>query len=180
MSFKAGIMLAGVDGLHVGFASLHSAFNLTGANEVSTAHIPIPFTSFGFLSAKYGPVDVPAPVGATFSWIGLWSYDTPSAFLCMFPYGSTDHGPFVSDSSNFNLLRAPYHQLAIGDQVLNWVNPSITYTVYNVVADTIELADSTGAPINLVVPQSGTLQSIFTGTVPASGLVSVRAELTGT
>lgn len=82
--------------------SLHTAFSLTGANEVtggSYAKQTITYAAAASRSkATSGNIDVPVPAGTTVAFIGIWN-STATTFRGMFPNGGTERS-FQVDLTN--------------------------------------------------------------------------------
>lgn len=82
--------------------SLHTAFSLTGANEVtggSYAKQTITYAAAASRSkATSGNIDVPVPAGTTVAWIGVWN-SVLTVFRGMFPNGGTERS-FQVDLTN--------------------------------------------------------------------------------
>ncbi len=186
--------LTGV-GANNGNVSLHSAFDYAGANEVSTARVPIVWGTIGVNSQTTMPLPsllVPAPPGTAISWIGIWTSSSPSLFVAMYPLRSVDQGPYMVDSTDYSMLRAPRHQCRVNDNIVLWgsnedtSNPSpvfvyegLTYTVLNVIADSIQLNDpnNVGNPITFTSGVYGRIETIYYDTVPPSGFYPVDVSL---
>lgn len=164
-----------LDALTITAISLHSAYSITGANELtggSPAYIrqvvtfDAAISGLRFLSTPPYIFDVPA---GTVAWIGMWADD--ASFVGMAPNGGDALRPFVADDTT-GTLRSAAHGFAQNDTLVVWSGSAsalpgglVEGAVYYVVAvETVgDLQLSTtlaGSPVTLISTGNGYLQRI--------------------
>lgn len=135
--------------------SLHTAFSLAGANEVtggSYARQAITWAAAASRSkASIGNIDVPVPAGTTVSWIGVWD-SAGTTFKGMVANGGSEK-QFQLDLTN-NRVYCEAHGLAnddrvvvTGDTVPTGLTAGTPYWVVGVTAgdpDYLQIASSQG------------------------------------
>lgn len=98
--------------------SLHTAFSLTGANEVSggsyAKQTPTWSAASSRSKATSGNIDFSVPAGTTVAWIGVWD-NAGTGFKGMFPNGGTEYS-FQVDLTN-NRIYAEGHGMVNDDRV---------------------------------------------------------------
>lgn len=112
-------MLNAFGGTH---ASLHTAYSLTGANEVTGGSPAYARKAQSFASASGGSkaqngtapaFDVPA---GTIRWVGMWDALTSGNFLGMIPNGGSEK-EYIADATA-DTITSPSHGYADGDKVV--------------------------------------------------------------
>lgn len=111
-----------LDAIGVTHASLHTAYSLTGANEVTGGSPAYARKAQTFAAAASGskaqngtaPVfDVPA---TTVRWVGMWDALTAGNFLGMTPNGGSEK-EYIADATA-DTITSPAHGYADGDKVV--------------------------------------------------------------
>lgn len=172
MMSDAGAHLA-LDALSNPWFSVHSAYSLSGANEVSAARV-----QSGIAAAAGRQRTLPAQKTVTVNadqigrWVGYWSAQTSGTFLGMTPLGG-DPKRFAVDLAADRIILAS-HGLVNGDQVtlFGGTSPAGTtegalYYVVNATAGDFQVSASLGgAAINLT--DAGSSECLVSKVVPAS------------
>lgn len=179
------------------YASAHSAYSATGANELtggSPAYARIAVTwaaSAGGTKALNGTLPTfNVPAGSSVGWLGFWDSLTGGNFQGMFPNGGASPFAFAAPSST-SVLTAPGSAYAANQQVVVFPTGGATLptgltagTVYYVKSPSSDMfslaATSGGSAITLSADGSGIVQAITVeafasqGTFPvSSGSVSL-------
>jgi hypothetical protein len=199
-AFAKNLMLDALDETAtngVKFWSLHTAYSLTGTNEV-TGGAP----AYARKAAVYGAAaagskastagqtfDVPA---GTVAWVGRWDASTAGNFLGMGPAGAgTRRIIEVSDAADItaNLIESPAHGLTAGMQVVFWVGPGAVLpaplaegTIYFVIATGLTTDNfsvsltSGGAAVDITAAGSGMVQSMVSEVFAAQGQYNMTGD----
>lgn len=158
------------------YASLHSAYSATGANELNGGSPAYARKSLTWEAADNGGMALSGsyvfdvPPAATVAWVGFWDSDTSGTFQGMAPAGSGQPLAFVASASS-DTLTVPGHSFSNGDTVVVLPAPGATLptgltvgTIYYVVGasgSTLQLATTQGgSAINLTADGAGIIQSI--------------------
>lgn len=192
-----GLMLDAIDeSLAAGakFASLHSAYSNSGANELSggsPAYARKPLTwaaaSGGSkaLAATLPTFDVPA--GAAPAWLGFWDAATLGTFLGMGPLGGGALKPIAAEAGDLagNTLGSAAHGFAAGNAVVFWgaalPGGLVQGTIYYVIAaglatNVFEVsATSGGAAVDITSVGAGFAQLIVPETFGGQGTYSISS-----
>lgn len=175
------------------YGSLHTAYSVTGANEVTGGSPAYARKALTWAAAASGakalaatlPVwDVPA--GTDVPWIGFWDAVTSGNFLGMLPNGGASLKRFLVPTGDLgaDILESPAHGFSNGDTVIIWAASGIPTglavgTVYYVVSaapDTCKLAaTSGGSAIDVTAIGSGYLQKIVVEHLAGQGTLTVSS-----
>lgn len=151
------------------YASLHTAYSATGANEVTGGS----YARQGSLTAAWGtatnatpsvkalstpPSAFPVPAATTVAYIGFWSAVTSGTFAGMGPNGGATQFGFTSTSATPSVYTAP----------------GSTYTA----GQTVVLFDGAGATISSDFTL-GTIYFIAASPAPSGAVFSLAATLGG-
>lgn len=172
---KAVMLDALLGGGAVQYASLHTAYSTSGANEVtggSPAYARKAITyganSGGASDSSVAPT-FDAPTGITFGFVGFWSAVTAGTFYGMFPLHSSANNPklFTGESLD-DVVTCIAHGFSdtdtvvvFGDNLPTGLTAGTVYYVRDATTDTFKLAaTSGGAAIDLTADGSGEVQRI--------------------
>lgn len=180
---------AGVGATH---GSLHTAYSVTGTNEV-TGGSP----AYARKAATWGPAAVRSkattasmvfdvPAGTTIRWIGLFDAITTGNFLGMVPNGGGIPEAFACTDTSGDILAAPGHGFSNTNTVVVWAVPGVALptglsegTIYYVISattDTLQLsATSGGASVAITATGSGFIQRIVEEVFGAQGTHTVTS-----
>ena len=172
------------------FASLHSAYDAAGGNELSGgtpayARKPIAFgaASGGANDSTTNPTfDVPA--GAVAAFMGLWDAVTGGNFLGMFPLGggSANNPKILAGESDDDVITSVEDHgfsdgsavVVFGENLPGGLAAGTIYFVRDATARTFKLAaTSGGVAITLSADGVGIVQAITTETFGAQGTFEV-------
>jgi hypothetical protein len=171
-------------------SSLHTAYSVSGANEV-TGGAPAYARKAATWAAASGRskatsagmvFDVPA--GTTIRWIGFWDAVTAGDFKGMVPNGGGVPEAFTCPDIANDVLEAPSHGFSNGQTVVVWTvpgaalpTPLVEGTVYYVISATVDdlqlSLTSGGAAVNISVVGSGFLQRLVEEVFGAQGTHTV-------
>lgn len=175
------------------YASLHTAYSASGANEVtggSPAYARQPLTwSAASAGVKSAVATLPiwdVPISTDVPWIGLWDAVTTGNFLGMGPNGGLAVKRFLVPTGDLasDLIESPAHGFSNGDTVVMWTpsgGPSglSVGTIYYVVSagtDTLKLSLTMGgSAIDITAIGSGFLQRIIVEHFAAQGTMTVSS-----
>jgi hypothetical protein len=176
----------------IGYASLHSAFSLTGANELTGGGYGRQAVTWSLAAggskasaSLAGAFSVPA--SSTVAFTGLWSALTAGIFTTMSPNDGGTLYAFTAASAAPGVLTAPGSSYASGQSVIVLPGAGATLpaglsegTIYYVVyvsADTFSLsATSGGSAITTTAAGAGIVQSVTLETFGAAGTFDVTEE----
>jgi hypothetical protein len=177
----------------IAYASLHSAYSATGANELtggSPAYARVALSwsaaagSSKSLSATPSAFNVPG--SSAVAWIGMWSAATGGTFTGMGANGAATQYVFTAATSG-NLFTAPGSGYSNGQAVVLFPGAGGTtpggftagtiYYVVSVSGATFELAaTSGGSAITVSAAGSGLVQAITLETFGAQGFFTINAD----
>jgi len=172
------------------FASLHTAYSATGANEVNGGSYARQAATWSAASAgsKALTTTLPSfsvPASTTVEYLGFWDASTLGNFQGMFPAGGGTVYTFTASASN-NIFTAPGSGYSNGATVVIFPTAGSTIpggftagTIYFVVSastDTFKLsATSGGSAITVTADGSGIVQVITAETFAGAGTYAVSA-----
>lgn len=176
----------------VGFASLHTAYSATGANELtggSPAYARKAITwsaaSGGSKASSSSPVfDVPP--GTTVAFVGLWSLASSGTFAGMGANGGSTQFAFTGAASS-DILTAPGSSYTNGQTVVAFPAAGATlpagltvgsiYYVVSAAGATLKLATvANGTPIDLTADGAGIIQGITLESYGAQGTFTLSSD----
>jgi len=174
------------------FASLHTAYSATGANEVAGGSPAYARKALTWAAANLaqkatsGSVIFDVPGATTVRFIGMWDAATAGNFLGMTPNNGGVVQSFVCPDITADLLRCVGHGFVNNDSLIVWGVPGdplpgglaegTIYYVINATADDLQLAATTGgAAINLTAIGAGTLQKIIPEVFGAQGTHTITS-----
>jgi hypothetical protein len=182
----------------VAYASLHSAYSATGANELSggsPAYARLALTwstasggSKAISGVTGGPFNVPA--GQTVAFVGLWSAATSGTFAAMGANGGAAMYAFTAATSGnlFTVPASPAPSYTAGQAVVIWGGVGATtpggFTAGNIyyvasapTTSTFTLsATSGGSAVTVSAAGSGLIQAITLETFGAQGTFTLTAD----
>jgi len=194
--FATGLMLDALDETAtngIKFWSLHSAYSLTGLNELSggapayarkaAAYGAASGTPRTKVSSAGATFDIPPGSPTTVAWVGRWDAVTAGNFHGMGPAGAGPRRQFsIVDAADLtaNTMDSPAHGLSAGNRVVFWAStgaglpsPLAIGTIYWVIAagltaDVFSVSTTSGgAAVDLTTAGDGEFQSCvpedFTG-----------------
>ena len=192
VTFAANYQLNQWAANHGLYASLHSAYSATGANELtggSPAYARQAITwasaSGEVLSLSGTPYTFNVPASSTVAWIGFWDASTSGNFSGMLPAGGAAPYTFAAPSST-GVLLAPVSAYSANQPVVVFPTGGSTLpggltagTVYFVKSpsgDSFSLAaTSGGSAITLTSDGSGIVQAITAETFAGQGTYGVNS-----
>ena len=173
------------------YMSLHSAYSLTGANELSGgtyARVPVTWgsASGGVISLASTPYAMNAPASSTVGWIGFWDASTSGNFQGMWPNAATASAYAFSVPSSTGVFLAPGSAYAAtqpvvlfptgGSALPSGVSAGTVYYALSPSSDSFELsATSGGSPLTLTSDGSGYAQAITLETFGSAGVFDVSS-----
>lgn len=184
------------------FASLHSAYSATGANELTGgspayARKAATWNAAGVAGAggaggTPGTKALGAQIvfdvagGSAVRFVGLWDAVSGGNFLGMTPNGGTTPQAFVVPDPTNDVLECAGHGFNNGDAVVVWGVPGdplptgltegTVYFVINATADDLKLAATTGGTaIDLSAVGAGTLQKLVVEAFGGQGTHTITA-----
>lgn len=178
----------------IAYASLHSAYSSTGANELSggsPAYAREAVTWSAASGSSKASASVAAafnvPGGTTVSFVGLWSASSGGTFAGMGPNDAGTVYAFTATNASPGVFTAPGSSYAANDTVVVFPAAGATLptgvtegTIYYVVSpstDTFELATSaSGSGINLSAAGAGIVQSVTSESFGAQGTFTLSSE----
>jgi hypothetical protein len=175
------------------FASLHTAYSASGANELaggSPAYARVALTwnsaSGGQKSLAAGTAAHNVPGGSTVAWVGYWDASSAGTFLGMSPAGGGSLKLFTVNAAGVtaDALDAPGHGFSNGDQVVLWglggaglptgLTEGTIYFVVGSATNTLQLSvTSGGSAINVTAVGAGFLQKIVPEVFGSQGTYQV-------
>lgn len=200
MPFSTAAINKALDGLEattsiIGFASLHTAYSATGANEVpntgSPAYARQAITwnagSSGSKTNSSSPTfDVPG--GTTVAFVGLWSAATSGSFGGMGPNGGATQFAFTADATS-DVFTAPGSSYTNGQTVVLFAGAGATLPtgtgisagailyVVSATGATFKLSTTSGgSAIDITAAGAGIVQAITTETFGAQGTFTVNTD----
>jgi hypothetical protein len=177
----------------IAYASLHSAYSTTGANELTGGSPAYAREAVTWAAAATGSKTSSAvaaafnvPSGSTVAFVGLWSAATGGTFAGMGPAGAGTQYAFTAATSG-NLFTAPGSAYANGATLvlfpgLGGTMPGgfVAGTIYYVISAsgaTFELsATSGGSAISVTAAGSGIVQSVTPEVYGAQGAYTLSSE----
>lgn len=161
---------------NVGFISLHTAYSITGANEVSGGSPAYARKAVTWGAAANGEAvsitvsqvfDVPS--GTTVLYTGMWSLATGGIFYGMFPVSPTLVGQVEAESDDETFYRFAHGYVNndrigfFGDNLPVGITEGIIYHVINASVDTFQISTVQGGSAILI---SADGEAIAAKTVP--------------
>jgi len=185
-------MLDALGGLATTHMSLHSAFSITGANELTGGSPAYARQPCAFSAASGGSLSIAGaetfdvPAAAVVAFVGLWSAVTAGTFRGMWPLQSTADSPkpFTAVSGT-DIITVDAHGFANADQVVFWdlgagsviptgLTEGVIYHVRDVSGDTFKVAAAAGgAAIDLTGDGGGLVQRILPEVFAGQGTYQV-------
>lgn len=181
------------------YASLHSLYSATGANELPTTGGSPPYArkaatwdpATGGAKATNGTIVFDVAGGATIRFVGFWDAPTGGNFQGMTPNGGSIPQAFVVPDVSADVLECVAHGFLNDDVVVVWSVPGdplpagladgTIYYVINKTIDDLQLSATVGgAAVPITAIGAGTLQKVVVETFGAQGshtLVSVSMTL---
>lgn len=179
-----------LDVIQVAALSLHTAYDLAGANEVTGGTPPYMRLPVTFLPAAGGTkqltgapytFDVPA---TDIEWIGMW--DADSNFVGMVPNGGDSVRPFAVDDILADTIKSASHGFVVEDSLVVWGGSAgllpaglvegVVYWVVAADANTLQISTSIlGSAIPLTLAGNGYLQRLTVATYSAQDHFKVNA-----
>lgn len=201
MPFSTTALNQGLDALNggspssiIGFASLHSAYSTSGANELtggSPAYARQAVTWSAASGASKASASVAGafnvPAGQTVAFVGLWSAGSAGTFAGMGPNDAGTPFAFTATLASPGIFTAPGSSFANGNTVVVFPGAGATLptgvtagTVYYVVAAsgvTFELSATLGGSgINLSAAGAGIVQAVTPELFGAQGTFTLSSE----
>ena len=190
VAYSSDYMLAQWATNHGTYASLHSAYSASGANELAGgtyARLPITWGSPSGESVSLAgtPYTFNVPASSTVAWIGFWDASSSGNFSGMLPNGGATAYAFAAPSST-GVLLAPGSSYTANQQVVVFPTGGATLptgltagTVYYVkapAADSFSLsATSGGTAITLTADGAGIIQAITQEAFSSAGTFAVNS-----
>ncbi|MEX5636531.1 hypothetical protein [Parafrankia sp. FMc2] len=156
------------------YASLHSAYSATGANELAGGSPAYARQAIAWDAPSAGAVSLTGtesfnvPAASTVAWIGLWSAVTTGTFYGMIPNGGFTPRAFVGATTD--TITAPGHGLTNGQRVVfiaagstlpTGLAEGTIYWVIGVSGDTFQVSTTSGgSAVDLTAAGSGFVQRI--------------------
>jgi hypothetical protein len=179
-----------------GYASLHSAYSATGANELtggSPAYARELITWAAAAGEAVSSSSIAAafnvPASSTVAWVGIWSAATGGVFGGMGPNGATTSNSylFACPTASPGVFTAPGTAYANGQTVVLFpgvgsgipagFTAGTIYYVVSVSGITFQLAaTSGGSGINATAAGSGIVQAINVESFVAQGTATLSTE----
>jgi hypothetical protein len=175
---------------HLLYASLHSAYSASGANELTGGSYARVAATWGTASGETmslsgTPYTFSVPASSTVAWVGFWDASTSGNFQGMLPNGGSTPYAFAAPSSTGTLL-APNSAYSANQQVVvvptggSTLPSGLTVgTIYYVVSpssDSFKLsATSSGSAITLSTDGSGVVQGITPEVFGGAGSFAVNS-----
>jgi hypothetical protein len=173
------------------YASLHSAYSASGANELtggSYARLAVTWSSAASNSKALSgtPYNFAAPASSTVGFVGYWDALTTGNFQAMFPAGNATGYAFAAPSATSTLLAPgsayaslqPVCVFATGGSSLpSGLTAGTIYYVKSPSGDSFQLsATSGGSAITLSGDGSGLVQAITTEIFSGAGTYALSAQ----
>src|SRR4029077_19271313 len=201
--FALGLMLDALDETATNgakFWSAHTAYSVTGANEVTGASPAYARKAATFGAASGSPrtkvstgspactFDVPA---TTVAWIGRWDASTAGNFLGMGPAGGGGRAPVrpISGDLAGNTIQSPAHGLSAGNTIVVWASTGSGLpaglsvgTIYFVIAagltsDVFEVSTTSGgSAVDITAIGDGEFQTIVPEVFAAQGQYQLTSD----
>jgi hypothetical protein len=182
-------LLSQWDTAYASFASLHTAYSISGANEVaggSYARVAVTFAAPASQSMALsgGPYTINVPASTTVEFVGFWSASTSGTFGGMFPLGNASAFAFAAPSSTSTLL-APGSAYTSNQQVCvfptggsslpSGLTAGTIYFVKSPSGDSFQLSATSGpgSAITLSSDGSGIVQAITPEAFGSAGTFSL-------
>jgi hypothetical protein len=176
----------------IAFASLHTAYSTSGANELtggSPAYARKSITWSAASSASKAASNSPVfdiPAASTVAFVGLWSASTAGTFCGMAPNGGATQYAFTAAAST-DVLTAPGSAYSNGQTVVVFAGAGATlptgltagtiYYVVNASGATAKLAaTSGGTAIDLTGDGAGIIQAITLESYGAQGTFTLSSD----
>lgn len=176
----------------IAFASLHTAYSASGANEVtggSPAYARKSITWSAAASASKGSSNSPVfdvPAATTVAFVGLWSASTSGTFAGMAANGGATTYAFTAAAST-DVLTAPGSAYSNGQTVVVFPGVGATlptgltagtiYYVVNASGATVKLATTSGGTaIDLTGDGAGIIQAITLESYGAQGTFTLSSD----
>ena len=178
----------------IGWASLHSAYSATGANELAGGSPAYAREAVTWSAASGGskvsasvaaPFNVPA--AATVAYVGLWSLASAGTFTGMGPNDAGTQYGFTATLASPGVFTAPGSGYGNGQTVVlfpgaggalpSGVTAGTIYYVVSAAGATFELAATLGGGgINLSAAGSGIVQAVTLEVFGAQGTFTLNTE----
>jgi hypothetical protein len=175
---------------HGTYASLHSAYSSSGANELAGGSYARIAIAWGTASAEAmalsgTPYTFNVPASSTVAWIGFWDALTSGNFQGMLPNGGASPFAFAAPSST-GVLLAPTSAYAAnatvvvfptgGSALPTGLTAGTVYYVKSPSSDSFSLsATSGGAAITLSADGAGIVQAITSEVFSGAGTFAVNS-----
>lgn len=176
----------------IAFASLHTAYSATGANELtggSPAYARKSATWSAASSQSKASSNAPVfdiPASTTVAWVGYWSASTAGTFAGMAPNGGGTQYAFTAAAST-DVLTAPGSSYTNGQTVVVLPGAGATiptgltvgtiYYVVNASGATVKLsATSGGSAIDITADGAGIIQAITLESYGAQGVFTLNTS----
>jgi hypothetical protein len=172
------------------YASLHTAYSSSGANEVtggSYGRVAITWSSAsgGTLNLASTPYTFNVPSSTTVEYLGFWTASSGGTFLGMTPLGGASAYAWSAPSST-NTLLAPGSSYSANQTVVVFANGGATLpsgltagTIYYVISpsgDSFQLsATSGGSAVSLSSDGAGIITAISAETFASSGTYTLNS-----
>jgi hypothetical protein len=161
------------------YGSLHTAYSITGSNEVAGGSPAYARKALTWATAASGAKVLAAPLpvwdvpsGTDVVWIGQWDAVTVGNFLGMGPNGGGPLHRFVVPTGDLgtDTLESPAHGFVNGDTVVVWapsggpagLSVGTVYFVVSAGTDTLKLSATLGgSAIDVTAIGSGFLQKVI-------------------
>ena len=176
----------------IAYASLHSAYSATGANELTGgSYVRVSVTwsaaSAGSKAAASVASALNVPGASTVAFAGLWSASSSGTFAAMAANGGASQYGFTCTNASPGVLTAPGSSYGNGQTVVLWDGAGATIpaaftvgTIYYVVSasgTSFSLAaTSGGSAINTSGAGAGIVQAITVETYGASGTFTISSD----
>lgn len=178
------------------YGSLHSAYSVTGANELTGGSPAYARKALTWAGASAGAkalssaVVFDTPAGSTVQFFGLWDALTVGNFLGMTPNNGGVPQAFVVPDISTDILEGAAHGYANNDTVIVWsvsgdplpggLTEATLYYVVSATTDDLKLsATLAGAAINITSIGAGTLQKLISETYAGQGTHTISAASLG-
>lgn len=175
---------------HGTYASLHTAYSASGANELSGgsyARIAVTWSSAssGTLNMSGTPYTFNVPSSTTVAFVGYWDASSSGNFSGMTPLGGASAYAFTAPSSTSTFL-APGSSYSANQTVVVFANGGATLpggltagTIYYVISpsgDTFQLSTTSGgSAVSISADGAGVITAISTEAFVSSGTYALNS-----
>lgn len=184
-------LLSQWDTAYASFASLHTAYSITGANEVTGgspayARVAVTFASpaSSSMALSGGPYSLNVPASTTVQYVGFWSASTSGTFGGMFPAGNASAFTFTATTASSTFV-APGSAYTSNQQVVlfptggsslpSGITAGTIYFIKSPSGDTFQLSATSGPGSLLTISSdgSGIVQAITPEAFGSQGTFSL-------